>query len=161
MLGVPKVTFPSSEFSVPLLSKLEITATVHNISNNPLTTVIKWQKNMENINITDTRFIGSTEDLVAPKLIIDKVDLINDHGQFYHCVATNSEGSWTASAKINVHEGMFISYIISNRNLFKYFAVSNDMIQYKLHVIIFSTINQVLNFWSLVIGVNNAIQGNT
>lgn len=117
MLGVPKVTFPSSEFSVPLLSKLEITATVHNISNIPLTTVIKWQKNVENINITDTRYIGSTEDLVAPKLVISKVDFNNDNGQFYRCVATNSEGSWTASARINVHEGMFMftSYIISNK----------------------------------------------
>lgn len=111
MLGVPKVTFPSSEFTVPLLSKLEITATVHNISNIPLTTAIKWQKNMENINITDSRFIGSTEDLAAPKLVIDKVDLINDHGQFYRCVATNSEGSWTASAKIIVHEGMLIKIV--------------------------------------------------
>lgn len=107
MLGVPKVTFPSSEFSVPLLSKLEITATVHNISNIPPTTVIKWQKNMENINITDTRFIGSTEDLVDPKLVINGVDFNKDHGQYYRCVATNSEGSWTASARINVHEGMF------------------------------------------------------
>lgn len=111
MLGVPKVTFPSSEFTVPLLSKLEITATVHNISNIPPTTAIKWQKNMENINITDSRFIGSTEDLAAPKLVIDKVDLINDHGQFYRCVATNSEGSWTASAKIIVHEGMLIKIV--------------------------------------------------
>ncbi|XP_052712036.1 uncharacterized protein LOC128186279 isoform X1 [Crassostrea angulata] len=102
---VPKVTFPSSEFSVPLLSKLEITATVHNISNIPLTTAVKWQKNDEDINITDTRFIGSTEDLTAPKLVISKVDFNNDHGQFYRCVATNSEGSWTASARIIVHEG--------------------------------------------------------
>lgn len=107
MLGVPKVTFPSSEFNVPLLSKLEITATVHNISNIPPTTAIKWQKNMEDINITDTRYIGSTEDLVAPKLVINGVDFNKDHGQYYRCVATNSEGSWTASARIIVHEGMF------------------------------------------------------
>lgn len=111
MLGVPKVTFPSSEFSVPLLSKLEITATVHNISNIPLTTAIKWQKNSEDINITDSRYIGSTADLVAPKLVISKVDFNNDHGQFYRCVAINSEGSWAASARIIVHEGMFIKIL--------------------------------------------------
>uniref|UniRef100_A0A8W8N019 Fibrillin-1 n=1 Tax=Magallana gigas TaxID=29159 RepID=A0A8W8N019_MAGGI len=105
VVGVPKVTFPSSEFNIPLLSKLEITATVHNISNIPPTTVIKWQKNDEDINITDSRFIGSTEDLAAPKLVINGVDFNKDHGQYYRCVATNSEGSWTASARINVHEG--------------------------------------------------------
>lgn len=70
---------------------------------------------MENINITDTRYIGSTEDLVAPKLVINGVDYNNDNGQFYRCVATNSEGSWTASARIIVHEGMLIkiSYYLS------------------------------------------------
>ncbi|XP_052691021.1 uncharacterized protein LOC128168863 isoform X6 [Crassostrea angulata] len=101
---VPKVTFPNSEFSVPLFSNLEINATVHNISNIPLTTAIKWKKNDEDINITDTRYIGSTEDLVAPKLVINEVDFSKDHGQYYRCVATNSEGSWTASAIINVHD---------------------------------------------------------
>lgn len=111
MLGVPKVTFPSSEFSVPLLSKLEITATVHNISNIPLTTAVKWQKNDEDINITDSRYIGSTNDLVAPKLVISKVEYNKDHGQYYRCVATNSEGSWVASARINVHESMFLKIL--------------------------------------------------
>lgn len=104
MLGVPMVTFRSSEFNVPLLSKLEITATVHNISDIPLTDAIKWQKNDEDINITDTRYIGSTDDLVAPKLVISGVDFDKDHGQYYSCVATNSEGSWIASARINVHD---------------------------------------------------------
>ncbi|XP_065942276.1 uncharacterized protein [Magallana gigas] len=103
---VPKVTFPSSEISVSLFSKLEINATVHNISNIPLTTVIKWQKNDEDINITDSRYIGSTEDLVAPKLVISKVEYNKDHGQYYRCVAINSEGSWVASARINVHESI-------------------------------------------------------
>uniref|UniRef100_A0A8W8N5D1 Fibrillin-1 n=1 Tax=Magallana gigas TaxID=29159 RepID=A0A8W8N5D1_MAGGI len=104
VVGVPKVTFTNSEFSVSLFSKLEIKATVHNISNIPLTTAIKWQKNDEDINITDSRYIGSTNDLVAPKLVIRKVEYNKDHGQYYRCVATNSEGSWVASARINVHE---------------------------------------------------------
>lgn len=111
MLGVPKVTFPNSEFSVPLFSNLEINATVHNISNIPLTTAIKWKKNDEDINITDTRYIGSTEDLVAPKLVINEVDFSKDHGQYYRCVATNSEGSWTASAKINVYDSKSVKIL--------------------------------------------------
>lgn len=108
MLGVPKVTFQKSEFSVSLFSKLEINATVHNISNIPLTTAMKWQKNDEDINITDTRYIGSTEDLVAPKLVINGVNFNKDHDQYYRCVATNSEGSWTASARIKVHDSKYI-----------------------------------------------------
>lgn len=111
MLGVPKVTFPSSEFNVPMLSKLDITATVHNISNIPPTTAIKWQRNMEDINITDTRYIGSTEDLVAPKLVISGVNFNEDHGQYYRCVATNSEGSWVASARVNVHDSKYIKIL--------------------------------------------------
>lgn len=111
MLGVPRVTFPSSEFNVPLLSKLEITATIHNISDIPLTTAMKWQKNDEDINITDTRYIGSTDDLVAPKLVINGVNFNKDHRQYYRCVATNSEGSWIASARINVHDSMYIKIL--------------------------------------------------
>lgn len=111
MLGVPKVTFPNSEFSVSLFSKLKINATVYNISNIPLTTVIKWQKNDEDINITDTRYNGSTEDLVAPKLVISGVNFNEDHGQYYRCVATNSEGSWVASARVNVHDSKYIKIL--------------------------------------------------
>lgn len=111
MLGVPKVTFPKSEISASLFSKLEINATVHNVSNIPLTTAMKWQKNDEDINITDTRYIGSTEDLVAPKLVINGVDFNKDHGQYYRCVATNSEGSWTASARIKVHDSTYVKIL--------------------------------------------------
>lgn len=111
MLGVPKVTFPNSEFSVSLFSKLEINATVHNVSNIPLTTTIKWKKNDEDINITDTRYIGSTEDLFAPKLVINGVDFVNDHLKYYRCVATNSEGSWTASARIKVHDSTYVKIL--------------------------------------------------
>lgn len=115
------VTFPSSEFNVPLSSKLEITATVHNISSDiPLTTAIKWQRNDEDINITDTRYIGSTEDLVAPKLVIRGVDFNKDHGQYYRCVATNSEGSWTASARINVYDSTYMKIL-------HFFTICNKM----------------------------------
>lgn len=118
LLGVPKVTFQNLEFSVSLFSKLEINATVHNISNIPLTTVIKWQKNDEDINITDTRYIGSTEDLVAPKLVINGVNFNEDHGQYYCCVATNSEGLWIASAKINVHDSMYVKILHFFNNMY-------------------------------------------
>lgn len=111
MLGVPKVTFESSDFDVALSSKLEIEATVHNLSDIPPTTAIKWQKNNEDINITDDRYIGSTDDLVSPKLVINEVDFINDHDQYYRCIATNSEGSWTASAKINVHDSTYVKIL--------------------------------------------------
>lgn len=111
MLGVPKVTFERSDFDVASLSKLEIEATVHNLSDIPSTTAIKWQKNNEDINITDARYIGSTEDLNAPKLVIDGVDFNKDHGQYYRCVATNSEGSWTASAKINVYDSTYVNIL--------------------------------------------------
>uniref|UniRef100_A0A8W8N7V2 Fibrillin-1 n=1 Tax=Magallana gigas TaxID=29159 RepID=A0A8W8N7V2_MAGGI len=70
----------------------------------PLTTAVKWQRYNEDINITDTRYIGSTEDFFAPKLVINGVDFVNDHQVYYRCVATNSEGSWTASARINVYD---------------------------------------------------------
>lgn len=111
MLGVPKVTFERSDFDVASLFKLEIEATVHNLSDIPSTTAIKWQKNNEDINITDARYIGSTEDLNAPKLVIDGVDFNKDHGQYYRCVATNSEGSWTASAKINVYDSTYVNIL--------------------------------------------------
>ncbi|XP_065942268.1 uncharacterized protein [Magallana gigas] len=101
---VPKVTFERSDFDVASSSKLEIEATVHNLSDIPYTTAIKWQRNNEDINITDARYIGSTEDLIAPKLVINEVDFNTDHYQFYRCVATNSEGSWTASARIKVYD---------------------------------------------------------
>lgn len=107
MIGVPKVSFQNSVFKAALLSTYELIARVQNISGYPLTTAVKWQRNNEDINITDTRYIGSTEDLVSPKLVINGVDFVNDHQVYYRCVATNSEGSWTASARINVYDSTY------------------------------------------------------
>lgn len=73
-------------------------ASVLNVSDFPPTTSTKWQRNGQDININDTRYIGSTEDLVSPKLVINRVDFENDNGAYYRCIATNSEGSWTSSS---------------------------------------------------------------
>lgn len=86
-------------------------AIVQNISSNPPTAAVKWQRNNKDINITDTKYIGSTEDLVSPKLVINGVDFVNDHLAYYRCVATNSEGSWTASARIYVYDSKFIQLV--------------------------------------------------
>lgn len=110
MIGVPKVSFPRSNYDVALLSKFDLVATVHIISDIPLTTVIKWQRNEEDIDITDIRYNGTTEDLVAPKLVINGVDFVNDHQVYYRCVATNSEGSWTASARIYVYDSTCLKF---------------------------------------------------
>lgn len=93
------------------LSKYELVIRVQNISDYPLTTAVKWQRNDEDINITATRYIGSTEDLVSPRLVINGVDFVKDHGQYYRCVATNSEGSWTASARINVYDSTYFKIL--------------------------------------------------
>lgn len=111
MLDIPKVSFQNSDFTVALLSKYELVARVRNISGNPPTTAVKWKRNNEDINITDTRYIGSTEDLVSPKLVINGVDFVNDHLKYYHCVATYSEGSWTAIARIYVYDSKFIQLV--------------------------------------------------
>lgn len=72
-------------------------ASVLNVSDFPPTTSTKWQRYSQYININNTRYNGSTEELVYPTLVINKVDFDNDHGAEYRCVATNSEGSWTSS----------------------------------------------------------------
>lgn len=80
-------------------------ASVLNVSNFPPTTSTKWKRNGQDINITDTRYNGSTEDLFYPTLVINNVDFDNDHGAYYRCVATNSEGSWTSGSTMLYIEG--------------------------------------------------------
>uniref|UniRef100_A0A8W8MM35 Uncharacterized protein n=1 Tax=Magallana gigas TaxID=29159 RepID=A0A8W8MM35_MAGGI len=106
-LRVPKVTLPRSSYTIPFLSNFEMVASVLYVSDFPPTTSTKWQRNGQYININDTRYNGSTEDLVAPKLVINKVDFDNDHRANYRCVATNSEGSWTSSSTSLYLEGNF------------------------------------------------------
>lgn len=97
-LRVPKVTLPRSSYTLPFQSNFEMVASVLNVSDFPPTTSTKWQRYSQDINITDTRYNGSTEDLVYPTLVINRVDFDNDHRTQYRCVATNSEGSWTSSS---------------------------------------------------------------
>ena len=55
--GVPKVTIQSNYYYVPFLSNAEIVATVHNNSDFPPTTSVKWQTYNNDINITEDRYI--------------------------------------------------------------------------------------------------------
>ena len=99
--GVPKVTIQSDYYNVPYLSNAEIVATVQNISDFPPTTSVKWQRynyySYVDINITEDRYLGSTEDLYGPTLVINRVDFYSTHGSYYRCIASNPEGSWTSN----------------------------------------------------------------
>lgn len=116
LIGVPKVSFQNSEFKAKISSKYELEVRIQNMTDYPLTTAVKWQRYNNDINITDTRYIGSTEDFFAPKLVINGVDFVNDHRVYYRCVATNSEGSWTASARINVYDSTYFKIHYSSFN---------------------------------------------
>ena len=86
-----------SSYHVPFLSNAEIVATIQNNSNFPPTTSVKWQRYNNDINITDDRYLGSTEDVFAPTLVINRVDFDYVHGSKYRCIASNADGSWTSS----------------------------------------------------------------
>lgn len=121
ILGVPKVTLPHLSYTIPFLTNFEMVASVLNASDFPPTTSTKWQRNGQDININDTRYIGSTEDLVSPKLVINRVDFENDHAAYYRCIATNSEGSWTSSSTTLYLEGS--TYSISDLLFIKSYHV--------------------------------------
>lgn len=53
---------------------------VYNIFNIFFMIVVKWQKNNEDINIMDSRYIGSINDLVVLKFVISKVEYNKDYG---------------------------------------------------------------------------------
>nr|XP_022300335.1 uncharacterized protein LOC111108627 [Crassostrea virginica] len=95
-MRIPKVTIQSI-YNVPFLSDAEIVATIQNNSNFPRTTSVKWQRNNKDINITEDRYLGSTEDVFAPTLVINQVDFDFVHESSYRCIASNAEGSWTSS----------------------------------------------------------------
>lgn len=114
--GIPKVTIQSSN-RVPILSNAEIVATVQNNSDFPPTTSVKWQRYYNysyniDINITEDRYIGSTEDLYAPTLVINRVDFDSTHRSSYRCIASNAEGSWTSSyTNVYVYGSMYLIYV--------------------------------------------------
>ena len=115
--GIPKVTIQSN-YHVPFLSNAEIMATVQNESDFPPTTSVKWQRykyySNYDINITEDRYLGSTEDVFAPILVINRVDFDFVHGSRYRCIASNAEGSWTSSyTNVYVFGSMCLNFLVS------------------------------------------------
>ncbi|XP_055997755.1 uncharacterized protein LOC125645868 isoform X2 [Ostrea edulis] len=105
-LRTPKIEITPTYFSVAFLSTLQINASVKNMPDFPSTTEIKWQKIYYyywssiaiDINISHSRYNGSTLDLSEPSLVINRVDFSNDHNYYYQCVGRNEEG-WGTSNK--------------------------------------------------------------
>ena len=117
--GVPKVTIHSYYYNVPFLSNAEIVATVQNNSNFPPTTSVKWQRyymyNNIDINITEDRYLGSTEDLFSPTLVINRVDFDSTDVSHYRCIASNDVGSWTSGyTTVYVYGSMYLESVGSN-----------------------------------------------
>ena len=107
-----------SSYDVPFLTNVEIVATVQNNSDFPPTTAVNWQRyylyNNDDVNITEDRYLGSTEDLFAPTLFINRVDFDFVHGSSYRCIASNAEGSWTSSyTTVYVYGSMYLKYVVS------------------------------------------------
>ncbi|XP_062609556.1 uncharacterized protein LOC134271356 [Saccostrea cucullata] len=95
-LRTPKIDLKPLRLDIPFLSSVTINASVRNISGFPPTTEIKWRRNSVDINITDSRYKGSTLHLHSPNLVINRVDFYNEHKSKYDCMARNSEG-WGTS----------------------------------------------------------------
>lgn len=106
-----------SSYHVPFLSNTEIVATIQNKSDFPPTTSVKWQRynyySTYDINITEDRYLGSTEDLFAPTLVINRVDFDSVHRSRYRCIASNAEGSWTSRyTTVYVFGSMCLNYLV-------------------------------------------------
>ena len=107
MYTVPIVYITSNEsVTVPFLSNFEISASVQNVTGFPKVTKTKWQK-LQNgtetdIDITESRYKGSTDDLSNPLLVINGVDFDNDNGSSYQLAALNSEGWGTSLNMSNI-----------------------------------------------------------
>ena len=102
---VPIVYITTNEtVTAPFLSYLEISAFVQNVTGFPEVTKTKWlrlQNGTEtDIDITESRYKGSTDDLVNPLLVINGVDFDNDNGSSFQLAALNSEG-WATSLNMS------------------------------------------------------------
>ena len=114
---VPIVYITTNEtVTVPFLSHFEISASVQNVTGFPAVTKTKWLKlyngTETDINITESRYEGSTADLLNPLLVINGVDFENDNGSSYQLAALNSEG-WGTSlnmSNITVIGSMFLHH---------------------------------------------------
>ena len=102
---VPIVYITTNEtVTVPFLSHFAISASVQNVTGFPEVTKTKWQQ-LQNgietdINITESRYKGSTDDLSNPLLVINGIDFDNDNGSSYQLAALNSEG-WGKSLNVS------------------------------------------------------------
>ncbi|XP_062601606.1 uncharacterized protein LOC134263292 [Saccostrea cucullata] len=97
-LRTPKVIIANgSSITIPFLSNLVIMASVQNNTEFPATLETKWQKDGVDINITESRYMGSSLDLFNPKLVINVVDFDHEHNNWYRCIARNAEGVGTST----------------------------------------------------------------
>ena len=117
------MTIHHMPYHVPFLSIAEIVATVQNNSDFPPTTTVRWQRYNNDINITEDRYLGSTEDLFSPTLVINRVDFDFVHGSPYRCIASNAEGSWTSSNTYVHVVGSMCYYMYKIYVFFLYFGI--------------------------------------
>ena len=98
--GTPLLTItPFGRPNVPYLSNLEIQCTVVNNTDFPPTLETKWTRNQIDVNISDSKYSGSSLNVYNPKLVINHVDFNQDGNAFFQCAARNSEG-WGTSEEI-------------------------------------------------------------
>ena len=102
---VPIVYITTNEtVTIPFLSRFAISASVQNVTGFPEVTKTKWQKFQNgtetDIDITESRFNGSTDDLSNPLLVINGVDFDNDNGTSFQLAALNSAG-WATSLNMS------------------------------------------------------------
>lgn len=98
---VPIVYITTNEtVTAPFLSHFNISASVQNVTGFPDVTKTKWQKlqngTESDIDISESRYKGSTTDLSNPVLVINGVDFDNDNGSSFQLAALNSAG-WATS----------------------------------------------------------------
>lgn len=102
-LGTPVLTItPSGYQSIPYLSNLEIKCTIRNHSGFPPILETKWQRNKQDLNISDLLYKGSSLDLMNPKLVINRIDFDINYYVQYQCMARNSEGWGSSTYDIHI-----------------------------------------------------------
>ena len=108
--GTPLLTItPYGWPDIPYLSDLVIQCTVVNNTDFPPTLETKWRRNQVEVNISDSKYTGSSLDVYKPKLVINRVDFDQDNNDVYQCVARNSEGWGTSerTLRVDVKGSMF------------------------------------------------------
>lgn len=54
------------------------------------------------VNISDSKYLGSSLDVYQPKLVINRVDFGQDENKIYKCMAMNSEGWGTSERTLRI-----------------------------------------------------------